>query len=122
MVSNSRSCGFSWTVNHTDKRRPASLELDHRTDHLALVHQVEGLVDLIQRQYLADHLVDLDVAGEIAIDVARQLRAPLDAAECRAAPHSSGDQHERTRRDFLAGTCDADDGRFTPAFVAAFER
>ena len=43
-------------------------EYDDRTDRLALVHQVEALVDLLQRQDVGDHRVDLDLAVHVPVD------------------------------------------------------
>src|SRR5574337_1175282 len=91
--------------------------VDHRADHLATIHQIECVIDTLQRQDLADHLVDADLAGEVAFDIAGQLRAALDAAECRAAPDPAGDQLEWPRADFLPGARHADDDRFAPALV-----
>src|SRR5690606_18581671 len=64
------------------------LVADHRADHLALVHEVERVVDLLQRQLGRDELVDPELAGHVALDIPRQLRASLDAAEGRPAPHA----------------------------------
>src|SRR5579863_3762945 len=86
------------------------------------MHQLEGIVDLVQRQHFADHFVDLDLAIEVAIHVARQLRAALDAAECRAAPNATGYQLERTSRYFLARARNTDDNRFTPSLVTTLQR
>src|SRR6202163_1476907 len=97
------------------------LEPDDRADDLALVQQVERPVDLLERQHLADHLVDLDLPAQVALHEARQLRAALDAAERRAAPDAAGDQLERAGMYLFAGARDADDRRLAPALVAALE-
>src|ERR1700730_13478741 len=96
-------------------------EPDDGADDLALVQQVERPVDLLERQHLADHLVDLDLPAQVALHEARQLRAALDAAERRAAPDAAGDQLERAGMDLLARARDADDRRLAPALVAALE-
>src|SRR5882672_4899904 len=96
--------------------------LDHRPNYLARVHQLEGIVDLIQWQHFGDHFVDLDLAVEVAVHVAGQLRAAFDAAECRAAPDATGNQLERTGRYFLTGTRDTDDNRFAPTLVTTLQR
>src|SRR4051794_15621025 len=80
------------------------------------------MIDLVERQHFGYELVDLELAFHVVFDIARQLRAAFHAAECRAAPDAAGHELERTRRDFLARAGDADDGRFTPALVAALER
>src|SRR5882762_2058517 len=96
--------------------------LDHRTNNLARVHQLEGIVDLIQWQHFGDHLVDLDLAVEVAVHVSRQLRAAFDAPECRAAPNATGNQLKRTSRYLLTCACDTDDNRFAPSLVTTLQR
>src|SRR6185437_11052199 len=83
--------------------------LDHGPDHLAGMHHLEGIVDLV-------------LARQVPIHVARQLRTALDAAECRTAPYPAGYQLERAGRYFLARPSDADDNRFAPALVTTLER
>src|SRR5690606_13301982 len=102
-------------------RRPAS-EVDDGADALAFVHQIERAVDVLERHRVRDELVDLDLAVEILIDHARQLAAPLHAAERAAPPDAAGDELERPRADLLPGGRDADDRRLAPALVAALER
>src|ERR1700716_1655014 len=85
------------------------------------MHQLEGIVDLIQWQHFGDHFVDLDLAVEIAVHIARQLRTAFDAAECRAAPDATGNQLERTGRYFLTCTGDTDDDRFAPSLVTRLQ-
>src|SRR5258708_12603329 len=82
---------------------------------MSRVHQLEGIVDLIQWQHFGDHLIDLDLAVEVAVHVSRQLRAALDAPECKAAPDATGNQLERTSRYFLTCPCVADANRFAPS-------
>src|SRR5258708_39793116 len=89
---------------------------------MSRVHQLEGIVDLIQWQHFGDHLIDLDLAVEVAVHVSRQLRAALDAPECRSAPAATGNQLERTSRYFLPCPCDADDNRFAPSLVTTLQR
>src|SRR6185503_16641669 len=95
---------------------------DHRANHPAFVHQIEGVIDFFQRQLRTDHFIYLDFTGQITLDIAGQLRTAFHAAKRRATPDASGDELERTRADFLAGTGDTDDDRFTPSLVTAFER
>src|SRR5579859_6451776 len=63
-----RRCDFRRSIPNN---RPNNLP-----NHLPLVHQIKRLVDLVQRQHLGHHLVDLDLAGQVTLDVARKLRAP----------------------------------------------
>ena len=71
---------------------------------------------------MGHHVVDIDHAFQVPLDVAGQLGAPAHAAEGRAAPDAPGNELEGTRADLLAGAGDADDDRLAPALVAAFQR
>src|SRR5882762_7043709 len=97
-------------------------EPDDGADDLALVQQVERPVDLVQRQHLADHLVDLDLPAKVALHEPGQLRAALYAAKSRAPPDATGDELERAGMYLLARARDADDRRLPPPLVAALER
>src|SRR6056297_1692375 len=96
--------------------------LHHGADRFALVHQVEPLVDLLKRQLVGDHRVDLDLALHIPVDDLGHVGAAAGAAEGGAAPDPAGDQLEGPGNDFLPGAGDADDHRLAPALVAAFQR
>ena len=99
--------------------------MDDRADALALVHEVEGVVDLFEPHGVRDHLVDLDLAFHVLLDHARQLSAALDAAEGGAHPLPAGDQLERARRDLAPGLKEAMAARYLAALPdldrAAFE-
>src|SRR4051812_38039800 len=86
------------------------------------MHEVEALIDAVERQRVSDEIVDIDLALHVPIDDARHVGAAARAAEGRALPHPPRDELEGPRRDLLAGRGDADDDRHAPALVAAFER
>src|SRR5262249_7007265 len=118
-----RSSGFGIAQASRAGAVPAKVSVaDHAADHLALVHQVEGLVDALERELGVHHLVEADAAGHVAVDEARELRASLRAAEGAAAPGAARDEQERARVDLLAGAGDADHDRLAPAAVRAGER
>src|ERR1700743_833708 len=94
---------------------------DDRTDALAFVHQIEGVIDLVQSQGVGDKGIDLDFAGHVTVDIAGELAAALDAAERRAAPHAAGYQLERTRADLLPGAGPPYEVALAPAAMAAFQ-
>src|SRR5699024_8100485 len=96
--------------------------MQYGANGLAFVQQVEGLVDLFERQVVGDEVVDVEGAVHVVVDIAGQLAAALDATKRRAAPDTTGDQLERTRFDGLAGAGDTDNGGFAPALVAALQR
>jgi hypothetical protein len=53
--------------------------------------------------------------------MAGQLAAALNPAECRAAPHSSGNQLEWPGVDLLPSRCDTDDHRLPPTSMATLQ-
>src|SRR5690606_8843322 len=91
-------------------------------DRLALVHQVEGLVDRRERTAVRDQGIDLDLALHVPVDELRDVAAPARAAEGAAAPDPARDELERARRDLLPGAGHADDDALAPALVTALER
>src|SRR6185369_17757591 len=93
----------------------------HAADALAAVHEVEGVVDALERHGVGDVLVDLHAALHRPVDVGRQLGAAARAAKRGAAPGAAGDQQERPHVDLLAGAGDADDDALAPALVAAHQ-
>src|ERR1700761_489970 len=95
---------------------------DDAADALALVHEVEALVDLLQRQHVGDHRVDLDLAVHVPVDDLGHVGPATGAAEGRALPDPPGDQLERTGGDLLARLGHADDDALAPAAVAGLER
>src|ERR1700730_8239966 len=97
-------------------------EGDHRADRLALVHEIEGVGDLLQRHDMRDQFVDVDLFVHVPVDNPRHVGAAAGAAERRTLPHPTGDQLERPGLDLLPRSGDADDDRHAPATVEALER
>src|SRR5262249_42586979 len=91
-------------------------------DALALVHQVEPLVDFRQRHGVRDHRINLDLALHVPVDDFRHVGAAARAAEGRALPDAPGDQLEWSSCDLRPGRRDADDDGLAPAAMAGFER
>src|ERR1700716_3937671 len=86
------------------------------------MHQIESLVDVIERHFVRDEIIDVDLAVHIPVDDLRHFRAPAYAAECGPLPDAPGHQLKRSSADFLARSGHADDYRHTPAAMAAFQR
>src|SRR5215510_610368 len=104
-------------------RMPAlSSECHDAADRLSLVHQVECVVDLLDRHHVGDERIDVDLLVPVPVDDPRDVAPALGAAERRAHPLTAGHQLERPGRDLLAGARDADDDRLAPAAMAAFQR
>src|SRR6267154_3828244 len=91
------------------------LENDDRTDRLALVHQIEALVDLLQFEDVRDHRIDLDLSVHVPVDDFRHVGTAARAAERRALPDPPGHQLERPGRYLLAGLRHPDHHRDAPA-------
>src|SRR5690242_2483359 len=107
--STSSSMNSSGSVNHDG------------TNRLALLHQVEAVIDLLQLEMMRDQIVDIDLAFHVPVDDLRHVRAPARAAECGAFPFAARDELKRPRADLLARRRHADDERLPPALVRAFE-
>src|ERR1700730_7442362 len=101
--------------------RDFDLEHDDRTDRLALVHQIESLVDLFQLEHMGDHRIDLDLAIHVPVDDFRHIGAAARAAERGALPDPAGNQLERPRGNLLAGFRHANHDRYAPAAMTGFQ-
>src|SRR5690242_10290021 len=66
-------------------------------DGFAFRHQIEGIVDLLQRHHMSDEIVDVDLLVHVPIDDMRHVRAATRAAEGRADPAPPGDELEGAR-------------------------
>src|SRR3954454_15422469 len=78
-------------------------EHDNRTDRLALMHEIESMVDLVQLEDMRDHRIDFDLSVHVPVDDFRHIGATACAAKGRAFPDAAGHQLERPGGDFLAG-------------------
>src|SRR5580704_7365875 len=99
-----------------------SLERHERADRLAFVHEIERVVDLLDRHHVRDEIVDVDFLVHVPVDDLRCVGTAAGAAERTPLPHAAGDELERTGLDLLSGAGDSDDHRHTPAAVATLER
>src|SRR4029077_10149497 len=95
---------------------------NHRADRFAAVHEIESVVDLLERHDVRDEIVDVDPLVHVPVDDLRHIRPPACAPKRRALPNPSGDQLEGARLDLLARAGDADNDRHAPAAMAALER
>src|SRR5437879_8417761 len=97
-------------------------EHDNRADRLALMHEIESVVDLLQLEDVCDHRIDFDLAVHVPVDDFRHIRSAAGAAKGRALPDAAGHQLERPGGDCLAGLRYSDNDRDAPAAMARFER
>src|SRR5258708_2346625 len=91
-------------------------------NRLALVHEVERVVDLLDRHHVRDEVVDVDLLIHVPVNDLRRVGTAAGASERTPLPHTTGDELEWTGLDLLSGTGDSDDHRHTPAAVATLER
>src|SRR5205823_6601522 len=75
------------------------LVYDHAALDLALLHQVERVVELRQRQPPRDHLVELVPAVHEQVNQHRHVRPLVAAAERRTGEHALLEQHRRIDGD-----------------------
>src|SRR5665213_400511 len=110
-----RRAGARLAPNDPLKRHDAA-------DRFTAVHELESVVDLLDRHHMGDEVVDIDLLVHVPVDNARHLGTATDTAECRAFPDAPGDELERPGADFLAGAGDANNHRYAPATMRALER
>src|SRR5471032_2380775 len=78
------------------------LEGDDAADRLALVHQVEGVVDLLDGHHVGNERIDVDFLVHVPVDDLRDIAPSLGATEGGAHPAAAGHELEGTRGDLLA--------------------
>src|SRR5438552_7704716 len=87
-----------------------SVEHQHRAGDLAGLHRAEGLVDVLELAAAADHLVELQPALAIELDVARHVDLEAVAAHAAALDLLLAQEHRPVQLDLLAHRDHADDG------------
>src|SRR3954464_6388822 len=92
-----------------------SAESDHAANAVLRVHEVEAAVDLVERDRVGDERVDVDVSGEVAVDVLRNLVAPFHTSERRAGDATAGDEEAGNDVQGLPLAGDAAHRRKAPA-------
>ena len=86
------------------------------------MHQLESIIDLLERHGVGDQVVDIDLALHVPVDNFRHIGPPARAAEGRAAPDAPGNELKWPRGNLLTRAGNADDDALAPAAMAAFER
>src|SRR3712207_4046296 len=67
-------------------------KLDHRTDAVLVVHELEPVVDVLERDPVRDERVHVELAVEVELNELRDLVAAFDAAEGGARDPPAGDE------------------------------
>src|SRR5207244_12420635 len=86
MENPNRSRSGSWCAPSVEHDAP---------DALALVHEREGAVHLLEWHRVRHEVVDLDAATHVPVDVLRQLGAAAPAAQRRGGPRAARDAGAR---------------------------
>src|SRR3569623_2981859 len=107
---------------HDASKLGAPSEHHHRAYRFAVMHDIETLIDVVERKRMGDEIVDVDLTFHVPGVDLRHLAAAARAAEGAAFPDPAGHELERPRRDFRPGRRPAADHRYAPAHVAAFQR
>ena len=79
------------------------------------MHVVECVIDLVERLSVGDELVHLQATLLPVVYKTRKLRSPFHTSKCAALPDTTGDELERSRRDFGARRCYTNDDGLAPA-------
>ena len=96
--------------------------MNYTADAPPCKNMIKRSVNGLKRHGIGDQLIQLNFAAHVLVYHSGQSRSAFETAECGAAPNPPGNQLERAGADFLPSTGDANDDRFTPAFVATLER
>src|SRR5476649_421633 len=98
------------------------LEFNDGSDAFPRMHQVESLVDALQRQLMPDQGIDADLAVHVPVHDLRHLGTAARPAKGRALPYPARHQLEGAGLDLLPRTGHADDDAHPPAAMGAFQR
>src|SRR5436853_1587733 len=82
--------------------RSLSVEHDHAADPVLALHQLEGVVDLLEPDPVRDERVDVELAVQVELHELGHLISALDPAERAAAHAPAGDQIARDDVERLA--------------------
>src|SRR5690625_1724265 len=103
-------------------RHRLPVEVNDAANTFTPVHQIKGLVDVLEAHGVSDEIIEFEFARQITLDVLRQFGASLNAAKCGATPDTTCHELKRPGTDFLARTGNTDNDGLAPALVAALER
>jgi len=98
-----------------------SRHINNTANAVPSMHVTEPVIDLCQGSVVRDVFVNFDFAGEIVCNEARDLCPAFDTTKRGSAPGTTSHQLEGPSRDFLARSGNADNGRYTPSFMARFQ-
>src|SRR4051794_33852953 len=72
--------------------RICSGEVDDGADPVLALHELEAVVDVVERELVGDERLEVELAGEPAVDQGGDVLAALEAAEGGAGHAPAGDQ------------------------------
>src|SRR5437588_10035166 len=100
----------------------ASRELDHAADAVLCLHQLEAMVDVVEREPVREERLDVHVACKPAFDELRDLGPPLDTTERAAGDAPAGDEEARYHLQYVSLAGDAAHGRQSPRLACRLDR
>merc|ERR1719401_225533 len=101
--------------------KPPGSQLQHTSQAVSLVHQLEGFVNLRELHLMRDVLVDLHLPFHVLLNELGYLGLALPAPEGCAHPLPACHELEWPSGDLLASGRYADDDALPPATVCALE-
>lgn len=97
------------------------LESEHRSQAFSLVKHIEGGVDVVDVVAVGDEFVDEQLLVEVVLDEFWHTVDRLPSSERGSFPRASRDKLEWARGDFLTGSGDSNNARYSPSFVSGFK-
>ena len=85
------------------------------------MHDVKGIVNLVDRHAIGDILVQPEISLKMALDELRDLSATLDSSKSTSHPDASSDELERSSLNERSSRSNSNDDRLTPALVTSLE-
>ncbi|BEM34829.1 hypothetical protein SME06J_35210 [Serratia marcescens] len=77
--------------------------MNHRPDRFTIMHELEGIIDFIQRHGVGHKRLQLDFAIHSIFDHTGQLCTPFHSPKRGTFPYAAGNQLERTGGNLLSG-------------------
>jgi hypothetical protein len=105
-------------------RLSQTLVNDDSPDSLTFVHESESLIDLIERERVSDHGIDLDLPRHIPVDDFGHVRPPTGgrSGNCRPFQSRPVTTWKGLSRNLLSRARNADDNRLNPSSVGRLKR
>src|SRR5262249_38613303 len=80
------------------------------------------LIDVGKPEFVRDQIVDVNFAVHVPVHDLWHVAPAFRTSKRGALPYATGHELKRARADLLPGARNADDHRYTPSLMAAFQR